>query len=479
MPFLEVSQARVYYSQLNNALKKASNWLDVQLRRAEILEAAEDERDYTAKAIARIQQFALQVYNQEISDKQAKKLLHDIKNHLKKSALTINYPMELFMQPTMIKSARNKNMWTVAKPNHSYDYILKRQQTEAVLFGGKQDLSKRKTFSCDRFYTEAHSRPHYSALNYSAHPKGGAAGYGAVYFELKDHVSKQSTFTADDSYEMVDVAKTPAELEQVRAKLCTAKNFTKLVSTLSNLHLKNIMPKIGKVNAVDEEPSADDNSPPYIEAQIHADIAWSKDVKAIKIIKDGTFPVKGLSSYSAEEQARIKTNVKEFATLHNITATIVNADGSVAETLHTKKHNSKMKKIAADKYKQWKRKSSAFLAFRCKELKVIDKLFYAFHANCDSYKHKLDVLLSLKSMIVKCKHKNLRSKHLTAVNELMQKVECWKAKIEAELREQIHVDEPQAESKVVITSQEPRPIADLSIESEVIENPSIACSGMR
>jgi hypothetical protein len=112
-------------------------------------------------------------------------------------------------------------------------------------------------------------RPKYGALNYTKNRKGSAHLYGHSFFILKDHVKHNCTYTDQDSF---GYGSHPAGGSKVASFL----NMDRLIINMSPAMLENIFRMINS-------PQARMTATHYIEAQIHGEVWFSRDIKEMHI----------------------------------------------------------------------------------------------------------------------------------------------------------------------------------------------------
>ncbi|MCB9655786.1 MAG: DUF3626 domain-containing protein [Deltaproteobacteria bacterium] len=116
----------------------------------------------------------------------------------------------------------------------------------------------------------ASERPKYGAMNASWKPAGPAQSYGACYVILKRGIRNRTTLTPGDS--------SCAGARDVG----TAENFAHVLAGLPDGRFRDVCNV-----ALGYDASASDDWYPYIEAQVHGPIDFSKDVQ--RLVIDGSY----------------------------------------------------------------------------------------------------------------------------------------------------------------------------------------------
>ncbi|HHT0593906.1 TPA: hypothetical protein ACTXXA_002800 [Legionella anisa] len=159
-------------------------------------------------------------------------------------------------------------------------------------------------------------------------------------------------------------------------------NLTHLISTLSDKQLDYL---IGK-----KKDEYQDSDAFYLEAHIHSNIDWNKEVDALVLVEDSDLENgQSLNSYGTDDQEKIIKNAQDFARKHNIDCYITDSKGNISSYLHRKQENKleqhQMQKVKSQiwDYKTWKDESFRFLKFRSEKIQEIDSLVKTYESIAD------------------------------------------------------------------------------------------------
>ncbi|MEN0054487.1 MAG: DUF3626 domain-containing protein [Mucilaginibacter sp.] len=119
-------------------------------------------------------------------------------------------------------------------------------------------------------------RPKYAALNYAKLKYGGAPMYGQSYMILKEYVKDNCTFLHADSL-------TPSILNSHLAKQT---HLYRLILNMNPLMLKIIDDVMNKTDMSHFTHLPGLSAVDYLEAQIHTEIKFNRDVKSICISRN-------------------------------------------------------------------------------------------------------------------------------------------------------------------------------------------------
>lgn len=158
--------------------------------------------------------------------------------------------------------------------------------------GGRRDMSELRLFggAYQRDGISAAERPKYGSLDLLRHADGPSPRFGSCYFLLYPSVAERCTYTYLDSHEDPIEQGTQAEFADVAAALfreafgrdsALGERDLGVVSLVRRL--REELPK----PSAQRSPNAARNLNLYIEAQVHGEIALSRDVEAL--IADPSF----------------------------------------------------------------------------------------------------------------------------------------------------------------------------------------------
>jgi hypothetical protein len=198
--------------------------------------------------------------------------------HLQKSDLTVNFRVsDLFAS-----KLKGGIMNTFERPGHSAGgYLNTRNQTEENLFGYSNSNShtggSRGIFDrMSRFGNMNNNadfapsmRPKYGALNFTNQRIGAAPAYGRSFMVLKEHVKHNCTFTDRDSF---SYAGNPSGGD----KVATYHNMDRIIANLPDNKLDQLYTMVTSLGSQLNPIS-------YIEAQIHGEIIFNRDIRKMCI----------------------------------------------------------------------------------------------------------------------------------------------------------------------------------------------------
>jgi hypothetical protein len=229
--------------------------------------------------------------------------------HLQQSDLTINFRIDDFFNRP-IRGNRIINTWET--DNDEPGYLDSRNIVEERLFNYSNNPPRTKkdknelpfgTLTRMRLFGSRTSnpffkpgmRPKYGALNFANIEEGPARRYGSSYFVLKDYMKHNSTFFPSDSFQ-------------------ASTNSSELMANYFDLHriILHMAPKMLEAlyKAVSEIEVTNLNPGEYIEAQMHSDVIFSRDIKTIYISK--------FDSMKVPQGSKILRDITTFAHINNI-----------------------------------------------------------------------------------------------------------------------------------------------------------------
>jgi hypothetical protein len=201
-------------------------------------------------------------------------------DHLKQSDLTINFKAGEFFE------VKPKGFYlnVFEKNRNGASYVATRDKVEENIFGySKTDKKKTPKEVIDRAkqfgsFTDNTNpsfvpsiRPKYAALNFTRDQNGAASHYGRSYMVLKEHVKHNCTFTDKDSFAY-------GETRNVTSLVANYHHLDRLIVTMDSAKLKKLY------NAATGGGSQSSSGVlSYIEAQVHGDIMFNRDVKKLYI----------------------------------------------------------------------------------------------------------------------------------------------------------------------------------------------------
>ena len=205
--------------------------------------------------------------------------------HLQDSDLTINFRAPKFF--TNLPTGSFRNAWQ--QGNRGIAYLASRDNVEERLFdysntGGRSAppsvLARINLFGSRSSGTGANNpffqavmRPKYGGLNYTGALHGAASDYSGSYFILKEHVKHNATFTNRDSFDYLN-SPNPA---------CETANFHNLDRLIAKMKPHRLIKLYNAATGLRLPLPANYPILDYIEAQLHADIQFNRDVSGICI----------------------------------------------------------------------------------------------------------------------------------------------------------------------------------------------------
>lgn len=282
--------------------------------------------DLKDKAIQRIVDLYLRpTLGAALSDREierrAENLYQQCKRVLRDAPITTNIDVKAFMSEAFYLGDGLKAGWTVVNAK-TQDYWKTRQKVEENAFGYKIDWSV-------PIAEAAKARPIYAGLNFSSHPYGAAAPYGALSFTYKPHVHQRCTFIAVDTFdnrlgfEGSDVAK----IKESRLGLTTDARIGNLCATITDRQLKALCAVASGSYAFTDDP------PNYIEAHIHMPVSFARDLAAIRIASTGQTTLARECTIAKRSEATVKYLIAAFAERYAVRASIYDK-GTEVEVLH-------------------------------------------------------------------------------------------------------------------------------------------------
>jgi hypothetical protein len=234
---------------------------------------------------------------------EATELRQRIIKHIQNSKLTINFSPGKLFETKLQGGIMNTHERTGESGG---GYMESRHKAEENLFGYSKDRGKNgktqgvfdriKKFGSNNSIDFAPSmRPRYGALNYTESKSGAASLYGRSYMVLKEHVKFNSTFTSRDS---MAYSANPSGGEMVATYL----NMNRIFHDMSDVMLDKLCQMVSSGSALSERLG-------YIEAQIHGEILFNRDVSELHIdYSDGDMRTK----------PQLSEHIKKFAKKNNI-----------------------------------------------------------------------------------------------------------------------------------------------------------------
>lgn len=206
-------------------------------------------------------------------------LRKDMIEFLQKSDLTVNFKVS----GMFASKVRGGLLNTFERPGSSNNgYLQTRNRAEEGMFGYSSKGSRAKGSQAvfDRLKAfgnrdsedfVASMRPKYGALNYTNDPNGAAGGpvYGRSYMVLKEHIKHNCTYTAMDSFAY-------ASNPSIGDKVASFLNMDRVIANLNDTQLRLL-------KAMVDNPDAKKTRNHYIEAQIHGEIRFDRDVDSMYI----------------------------------------------------------------------------------------------------------------------------------------------------------------------------------------------------
>lgn len=204
-----------------------------------------------------------------INEDAAKQLRKLIVGYLQDCDLTVNFKVSTLFQSKLKGGLLNTYQTGTSTPG----YMQSRDRAENTLFNYANSAIDRLR----QFGSNDHNnvdfvpsmRPKYGALNYTNNRKGAAYLYGHSFFILKDHVKLNCTYTDRDSFGYGSI---PAGGSRVASYV----NMDRLLIHMDNVMLDNLFRLLNT-------PQASLRATNYIEAQMHGEIWFSRDIKEMHI----------------------------------------------------------------------------------------------------------------------------------------------------------------------------------------------------
>ena len=253
--------------------------------------------------------------------RRAENLYQACKRTLRSAPLTTNLEVKVFLTESFYLGDGLASGWRVqnAKPP---SYWTTRQKVEENAFGYKIDWSI-------KISEAAKARPAYAGLNFSSHPYGAAAAYGAMVLHYKSVIRERCTFIATDTFDnkLGFTGDDAAKIAEARRGITTLARIGNLCATISDRQLKALCQVAESVYQISEE------SPNYIEAHIHGPVVFARDLAAI------TIATSGVKTFDKECQAAgrnvntVKYLIGSFAERFGVRASLFR-EGLEIEVLH-------------------------------------------------------------------------------------------------------------------------------------------------
>lgn len=406
-----------------------------------VFESDYNQRDYYQNAAKRRLLEYIQKNHLSISPSQA---LANIQQRLQDCDLTINFPLNLLSEERFMQSDEHLNAFMLKEDRHSQEYLQMRGDAEKHYF----NFSESELPSTPE---SQRARPHYAALNYANNPSGSAPGYGGAFFKLKPNVKYRTTYSCDDSYTVYDYYMAflnTGKIPDINPKnlISSYFNLTHLISTLTDRQLDYLMGS--KKNEFENSDVF------YIEAHVHSNLDWRKDVDALVLVEDGDMK-DPLNSYEEAEQEKIKENAKDFARKHNIDCYITDSKGNVTSWLHKKEENKyeiepQKVKTQVWGFETWDSESFRLFKFRSNEIKRIGSLIKTYEsiADKDNLTARLFVINEIQVAVVDWLENKPQGSRASTLLLLLDQV----LKEQKELTESI-ADILEAESNPILRAQ--------------------------
>lgn len=198
--------------------------------------------------------------------------------HLQDSDLTVNFRANEFFD-----GAAKDRLFNAFERNNTPDYMRQRDQAEEGLFdysnargkaGAKGVLDRVKKFGRYAAGTNPSfapsMRPKYAALNFANYREGAAKSYGRSFMVMKEHVKHNCSFTDKDSFGYIgntNGANFSANYHHVSRLIVNMEE--RMLKALYNIATGNYLEAVRFGG--------------YIEAQVHGNILFNRDVKKICI----------------------------------------------------------------------------------------------------------------------------------------------------------------------------------------------------
>jgi hypothetical protein len=156
-------------------------------------------------------------------------------------------------------------------------------------------------------------RPRYCSLNFALLVDGFGAQWGRSHFVLRDHLKPNASYLHTDSFDVALASK--ATEASVQATMATFHNMTRLVSNMPDIMLTMLIEAVSTKLQPGQTWAAvrkqyGFGSTLYIEAQVHSEIIFSRDLAEVRICRDD---LKKLNAATATK------NLAKFAAKNNVT----------------------------------------------------------------------------------------------------------------------------------------------------------------
>ena len=132
--------------------------------------------------------------------------------------------------------------------------------------------------AADRF--EPSVRPKYAALNYARLKYGSAGMWGKSFMVLKEHVKHSATYLHSDSFDQI---RDPMKRAALQTKIATFFDMDRLLVNMPSAMLRALYDAergkdFGDTTVIDGLNATD-----YIEAQVHGEVRFERDIAKIMI----------------------------------------------------------------------------------------------------------------------------------------------------------------------------------------------------
>lgn len=215
----------------------------------------------------------------QIPHDQARTLRDRMIAHLQESELTVNFQVSKLFSTTAV-SGGIMNAWERPPDPNNPGYLPTRNRAEERLFNyssranaPQEMINRSKRFGDynNNNNFKPSMRPKYGALNYTRFRYGAVSSalYGRSYFTLKDELKHNCTFTGSDSFRY---ASDPSGGDK-------AGTFTEMNRVIINMERRMRQ----DLNTMVNSPWASIRPTHYIEAQIHGEIWFNRDVKRMNV----------------------------------------------------------------------------------------------------------------------------------------------------------------------------------------------------
>lgn len=240
-----------------------------------------------------------------LSPLEVENVYNKLVKHLQNSDLTINFKANEFFD-----GAAKDRLFNAFERNNTPDYMGQRDRAEEGLFdysntrgksGTKGVLDRVKKFG--RYGANTNPsfapsmRPKYAALNFASYREGAAKSYGRSCMILKDHVKHNCSFTDKDSFGYIgntSGASVVANYHHVSRLIVNMEE--RMLKALYNIATGNYLEAVRFGG--------------YIEAQVHGNILFNRDVKRICI--------DNMEMQATPNPDRLKDTIVQFAKKNGI-----------------------------------------------------------------------------------------------------------------------------------------------------------------